>query len=48
MGIVVNAWVNYQKQIFIGFGDILLDGQHFQFFGQFKQTQIAISRPFLI
>ena len=45
-GIEVNACVNYQKQIFIGVGDIHPDGQHFQIFCQFAQTQIAISRPF--
>ena len=35
--IVVNACVNYQKQIFIGVGDINPDQQHFEFFCQFKQ-----------
>ena len=45
-GIVVNACVNYQKQIFIGVGDIQLDRQHFQIFCQFEQTKMAISWPF--
>ena len=30
MRIVVNACVNYRKQIFIGVGDIHPEGQHFQ------------------
>ena len=47
-GFVVNACVNYQKQIFIGVRDIHPDGQHFQIFCQFEQTQIAINWPFLI
>ena len=47
-GIVENACVNYQKQIFIGVGDIHPDGQNFQIFFQFEQTKRAISQPFLI
>ena len=45
---VVNACVEYREEMFIGVGDIHPDGQHFQIFGQFEQTKIAISRPFLI
>ena len=34
--------------MFIGAGDIYLDGQNCQIFGQFEQTQMAISQPFWI
>ena len=43
---VVNACVQYRKQIFIDVGDIHLDRQHFQINCQFEQTKMAISRPF--
>ena len=43
---VVNACVEYREEMFIGVGDIHLDGQHFQIFCQFEQTKMAISRPF--
>ena len=40
---VVNACVQYQEEMFIGVGDINPYGQHFQLFGQFEQTKMAIS-----
>ena len=46
--IVVNACVEYQKEMFIGTGDFHQDRQHFQIFCQYEQTNMAISRPFLI
>ena len=43
---VVNACVEYREEMFIGVGDIHLDGHHFQIFCQFEQTKMTISRPF--
>ena len=43
---VVNACVQYRAEMSIDVGDINQDGQHFQIFGQFEQTKMAISRPF--
>ena len=45
---VVNACVEYRKEMFIGVGDICPDRQHFQKIGQFEQTKMAISRPLWI
>ena len=46
--IVVNAYVEYQEEMFIGVRDIHPDGQNFQIFCQFEQTKMAMSRPFCI
>ena len=47
-GMVINACVEYRKEIFIGVRDIHPDGQNFQIFCQFEQTKMVISRPFWI
>ena len=43
---MVNAYVKYQKPIFIGVGDIHPDGQNFQIFCQFEQTKMMGSQSF--
>ena len=40
--IVVNTCVKYQKQVFIGVGDIYPDGQNVQIFCQFEQTKMTL------
>ena len=37
--IVVNACAKYQKHLYIGVGDMHLDGQSFKIFCQFEQTK---------